>query len=264
MEERHGKKTIQHIGASRYLLARTGFVRRYSRSDRRTCHLGASHSDDCCHCSTYGDVNRHDAYSYDADTETATTTSGGDKPFAGKTVTIFGVAADEQAQLFQQEFDAFEARTGIDVKYDGNKDFETLIRVRVEGNNAPDIAQFAQPGLLASFVNQGKVVDLNSFMDKAMLEKQYSKTFLDLATVNGKMAGLWHNNDVKSLVWYPKDDFDAKGYKIPTTWDELTALTEKIAADGTTPWCIGIEFGGRDRLGRHRLGRGHHAPHHYP
>ena len=176
--------------------------------------------------------------------ETPTTTSGGDKPFAGKTVTIFGVAADEQARLFQQEFDAFEARTGIDVKYDGNKDFETLIRVRVEGNNAPDIAQFAQPGLLASFVNQGKVVDLNTFMDKAMLEKQYSKTFLDLATVNGKMAGLWHNNDVKSLVWYPKDDFDAKGYKIPTTWDELTALTEKIAADGTTPWCIGIESAG--------------------
>jgi len=27
-----------------------------------------------------------------------------DKPLAGKTVTVFGVAADEQARLFQKEF----------------------------------------------------------------------------------------------------------------------------------------------------------------
>jgi alpha-glucoside transport system substrate-binding protein len=178
------------------------------------------------------------------ETPAADTTPAGDKPFAGKKVTIFGVAADEQARLFDQEFAPFEERTGIDVVYEGNKDFETLILVRVEGNNAPDIAQFAQPGLLADFVRKGKVVDLNSFMEAGYLEKQYSKTFLDLATVDGKMAGLWHNNDVKSLVWYPKDDFDAKGYKVPTTWDEMIALSDQIVADGGTPWCIGIESAG--------------------
>lgn len=172
---------------------------------------------------------------------TEPTASSGDKPFAGKKVTIFGVAADEQARLFQKEFDAFKERTGIDVVYEGDKGFETLILVRVEGNNAPDIAQFAQPGLLADLVRRGKIIDLNTFMDKAMLQKQYSQTFLDLATVDGTMAGLWHNNDVKSLVWYPKKAFTEKGYTIPTTWDELIALSDKIAAEGTAPWCIGIE-----------------------
>ncbi|MEN6300938.1 MAG: hypothetical protein ABFD51_13670, partial [Anaerolineaceae bacterium] len=58
--------------------------------------------------------------------------------YAGTTVTIFGVAADEQARLFQKEFDEFTEKTGIKVEYEGNKDFETLILVRVEGNNAPD------------------------------------------------------------------------------------------------------------------------------
>lgn len=173
-----------------------------------------------------------------------TPAASGDKPYAGKTVTIFGVAADEQARLFQKEFEPFTERTGIKVQYEGNKDFETLILVRVEGNNAPDIAQFAQPGLLADFVRKGKGIDLNSFMDKAFLQKQYAQTFLDLATVDGKMAGLWHNNDVKSLVWYPKDDFDKKGYKIPTTWDEMLKLSDQIVTDGGTPWCIGIESAG--------------------
>jgi len=163
-----------------------------------------------------------------------------DPSLRGKKVTIFGVAADEQARLFQQEFDAFTERTGIEVEYTGDKNFESLIVVRVEGNNAPDIAQFAQPGLLARFVEQGKIVDLNSFMEPGYLENQFSQTFLDLATIDGKMAGIWHNNDVKSLVWYPKDDFDAKGYKVPATWDEMIALSDQIVADGGTPWCIGI------------------------
>ena len=29
--------------------------------------------------------------------------------------------------------------------------------------------------------------------------------------------------------------------QIPTTWDELMALSDQIVADGDTPWCIGIE-----------------------
>jgi len=170
--------------------------------------------------------------------------AGAEKSLAGTKVSIFGVAADEQARLFQKEFDAFTQRTGITVEYESNKDFETLILVRVEGGNAPDIAQFAQPGLMADFVRKGKVIDLNTFMDKDFLAKQYKQTFLDLATVDGKMAGLWHNNDVKSLVWYPKEAFDAKGYQIPQTWDDMLKLTDQIVADGGTPWCIGIESAG--------------------
>ena len=41
----------------------------------------------------------------------------------------------------------------------------------------------------------------------------------------------------------PKKAFDEAGYKVPTTWDELIALQDQIAADGDTPWCIGIESG---------------------
>jgi alpha-glucoside transport system substrate-binding protein len=46
------------------------------------------------------------------------------------------------------------------------------------------------------------------------------------------------------MVWYPKDDFDAAGYTVPTTFDELIALSDQIVADGSTPWCVGFESGG--------------------
>ena len=46
------------------------------------------------------------------------------------------------------------------------------------------------------------------------------------------------------MVWYPKKAFDAAGYKVPKTWDEMLALSDKIVADGSTPWCVGFESEG--------------------
>ena len=46
-----------------------------------------------------------------------------------------------------------------------------------------------------------------------------------------------------SRAWcgIPKAEFDAAGYEIPETWDDLLALSDQIVADGGIPWCIGIE-----------------------
>ena len=43
---------------------------------------------------------------------------------------------------------------------------------------------------------------------------------------------------MKSTIWYPIKAFAAKGYKVPTTWDDLIALSDKIVADGSNPWCV--------------------------
>ena len=50
--------------------------------------------------------------------------------------------------------------------------------------------------------------------------------------------------DLKSLVWYSPENFEDAGYEVPKTMEELKALTEKIVADGGTPWCIGLGSGG--------------------
>jgi alpha-glucoside transport system substrate-binding protein len=65
-----------------------------------------------------------------------------------------------------------------------------------------------------------------------------------MGIVDGQLAGVWHGVDVKSLVWYPKAAFEAAGYAIPETWDDLLALSDQIVADGSVPWCIGIESSG--------------------
>jgi alpha-glucoside transport system substrate-binding protein len=103
---------------------------------------------------------------------------------------------------------------------------------------------FPQPGNMATFARDGYLVDLGEFLDSDLMSTQYSQALFDSGTVDGTLVGIWHNADVKSLVWYAKPAFDAAGYQIPETWDDLLALTQQIVDDGGVPWCIGIESAG--------------------
>ena len=167
--------------------------------------------------------------------------------YRGTTVTAFGPFVDEDQAKYETMVKVFEDATGIDVKYEGTKQFEQDISVRVDAGNAPDVADFPQPGLLASFAKTGKAVDLSSFLSADYLKAQYVQSWLDMATMPGPSgnvtAGVWERVNAKSFIWYPKKAFDAAGYKAPTTWQELTDLTAQIQADGDTPWCVGIESG---------------------
>ena len=167
--------------------------------------------------------------------------------YSGTVVTVDGPFADADTVKFEQSMAAFEEATGIDVQYIGGKEFEGSIGVRVDAGDAPDIADFPQPGLLATFVRQGKITDVSTFMPDEWLAQQYNQSWRDMATIEGAdgpiEAGVFHRFNGKSLVWYPKAAFDEAGYTIPETWDELLALTQQIADDGDPAWCIGIESG---------------------
>jgi len=167
--------------------------------------------------------------------------------YKGKVVTMAGPFTDNDSVKFDESVKSFEDKTGIDIQYSGSKEFEASIAISIEGGNAPDIVDFPQPGLLNNFVKKGLVVDVSKFLDMAKLKANYNQSWLDMATMAGPdgpiMAGIWGRVNGKSLVWYPKAAFDAAGYKIPTTWDELIALSDQIVADGDAPWCIGIESG---------------------
>lgn len=167
--------------------------------------------------------------------------------YKGTVVTMAGPFTDNDAVKFDNSIKEFEDKTGIDIQYEGSKEFEASISIRVDGGNPPDVVDFPQPGLLNTFVKKGKVVDLSKIVNAEWLKKNYKQSWLDMGTMQSPdgpiTAGIWGRVNGKSLVWYPKAEFDAAGYKVPETWDELMALTEQIASDGDTPWCIGIESG---------------------
>jgi alpha-glucoside transport system substrate-binding protein len=162
--------------------------------------------------------------------------------FAGTEVNIFGVYTSEDEARFRAALVPFEQATGIDVNFEGSGDFEQLIRVQVEAGDPPDIAQFSQPGLIAEMAD--KMVPLDSFMNVDQLKEDYIQSWLDLATFDDRLYGLFYRANTKSIVWYSKPEFDAAGYEVPETWDELLALMDEMVANGHTPWCVPAEHGG--------------------
>ncbi len=167
--------------------------------------------------------------------------------YKGTKVTMFGPFSSDDEVKFNTSKKAFENTTGITIQYEGSKEFETTINVRVEGGNPPDIADFPQPGLMASIAKSGKVQDVSKWIKADWLNTAYNKGYIDTATVAGPsgniLGGVFQRVNAKGLVFYPKKAFDAAGYKVPTTWDEQQALMDQIVKDGDTPWCIGIESG---------------------
>ena len=168
--------------------------------------------------------------------------------FKGTTVTATGPFVDADAQKFNATMADFQTKTGITIQYQGSKEFEASIKAAIEGGTAPDVIDFPQPGLLASFVKEGKITDLSKFLDVAAIKANYNPYFIDQSMMPGPdgtpvMAGIWERVNGKGFVYYPKKAFDAAGYKVPATFDELKALMDQMVADGSTPWCIGIESG---------------------
>jgi len=167
--------------------------------------------------------------------------------YKGSKVTMFGPFGSDDEIKFNNSMKAFEAATGITIQYESSKEFETTINVRVEGGSPPDIADFPQPGLMASIAKSGKVKDVSKMINADWLKQNYNQGYLDTATVagpNGKiLGGIFQRVNAKGLVWYPKKAFDAAKYKTPNTWAEQQALMDQIVKDGDTPWCIGIESG---------------------
>lgn len=167
--------------------------------------------------------------------------------YSGTVVTMQGPFTDADAVKFDNSIKAFEDATGIDIQYTGSKEFEANISIVVEGGDAPDIVDFPQPGLLKSLVAKGYGVDLTNVINQDWLKENYNQSWLDMSMIDGPngtiMAGVWGRVNGKSLVWYPKKAFDAAGYQVPTTWDEMIALSDQILEDGDAPWCVGIESG---------------------
>ncbi|MEL6778977.1 MAG: ABC transporter substrate-binding protein [Cyanobacteria bacterium J06597_16] len=160
-----------------------------------------------------------------------------------RTVTILGATTGvEQAQL-EATFAPFEDATGITVLYEGTDAFTTLLPVRVDSGDSPDIAMFPQPGLMKSLAKENALIPLTDVFTREELSEYYPDSWIDLSTVNDQIYGIWYRAAVKSLVWYVPEEFEKNGYEIPGTWDEMTALSEQMIDDGNTPWCLAMSSG---------------------
>ncbi len=168
----------------------------------------------------------------------------------GEQVTVFGPWLGPDQELVENVLAYFGEATGADVRYTGSDSFEQQILVDTEAGSAPNVAVFPQPGLVADMAGRGLIAPLGADM-ASWINDNYAagSSWVDLSTFAGPdgsedLYGMFYKVDVKSLVWYSPENFEDFGYEIPSSMEDLKALTEQMAADGNTPWCIGLGSGG--------------------
>jgi alpha-glucoside transport system substrate-binding protein len=168
---------------------------------------------------------------------------------AEPTLRVFGNHRGADAEAFRTVLDEFTRQTGIETSYVGTAAFATRIQERVRNGDPPDVALFPQPAILTDMARAGYLTALDGDA-AAAVEEGYADWAVDLVTVDQEVYGAWFRISLKSLVWYPPQVFAAQGYEVPTTWDELEALTNQMVGDGFTPWCLGMEsFGATGWVG---------------
>ena len=157
-------------------------------------------------------------------------------------VRIEGAFRGEDEARFQEIVKIFNEKTGYNVVYEGSPDFEVQIQVQTEAGTPPDIAALPQPGTMKRFAAAGYLKPLEADV-VAAISSNYAPVWKDLGSYDGKVYGVFHRVNAKSFVWYNKKEWASRGYTIPTTWDELKALQDKMVADGVSPWSVGFESG---------------------
>lgn len=167
----------------------------------------------------------------------------GANALAQGSVTMLGTWGGGELDAFQKVLDAFEEETGITVEFTGTRDLAAVLVTRLQAGNPPDLAAVPNPGQMQELAAEGVLVDLATVLDMEQFHEDYSEAWVDLGSADGTLHALFISADLKSLVWYNPKQFADHGYAVPSTWDEMIALSDQMVADGNTPWAIGLESG---------------------
>ena len=170
-----------------------------------------------------------------ATTEAAATEEAA--PAAESDITITYMASQDWVQDAEMELgEKFTEQTGIKVDYQivPSDQYESLLMTKLNTGECTDLfgGQSSQFSIVTQFNVEKNAADLSGESWAANVDPAAAAEL----SVNGKLYGQ-PVQDV-SAVWalaYNRALFDELGLEIPTTYDELCAVCDKIMAAGITP-----------------------------
>ncbi len=175
-----------------------------------------------------------------------------DSPEPGKTLeelkgTTIKVAAIETAygaDMWKDVCAAFEAETGIKVELTTDKNLEDVISASMQGGEYPDVVHLAtgRPAQLTEqFIKDKALLDITGVLDLTVpgetkkvgdkISGGFTETSLTNPYGDGKtyLAPMFYS---PCGLFYNAKLFEAKGWTVPTTWDEMWELGDKAKAEG--------------------------------
>ncbi len=162
--------------------------------------------------------------------ETSSEAAGGELSVSGDVEIEFFQQKREAVDSFQAVIDAFmEKNSNIKVTQNVVPDASTVLMTRAASNDIPDVMMhWPTDSQFVQFAQQGRVKALDdtealgNVMDNYLDAVKFEDGHYYCIPFSGNFMG----------VFYDVDKFEAAGYEVPTTWDELIAIAEDIKAKG--------------------------------
>ena len=169
--------------------------------------------------------------------------AGGQSDSGDKVVKIeFFQRKREVVDLFDQLIADFEAKNpGITVEQIHVADHDQVLASRLAANKVPDVlTHWPNKADYKETAKAGFFMDLT---DSDVTENCVPEIVNQIRLSNGKNYAVPISVNTQG-VFYNKDLFAAKGYKVPESWDDLMTLVKAIKADGEVAfvWPDGTDF----------------------
>jgi alpha-glucoside transport system substrate-binding protein len=149
-------------------------------------------------------------------------------------VTVLATWTGTEEEQFRHVLDAFTARTGISVTYQGTRALSQVLLSDVQRGNPPDVAILSSPAELAKYARQRQLYALDDVI--AGHRSAYDQHWL--LPQNGKIYTVPVKVNLKSLIWYDPKHFPTRPN--PRTWGQVVDLNQKVAGGAGVPWCLGM------------------------
>lgn len=118
-----------------------------------------------------------------------------------------------------------------------NNAYKMKIKTAIAGNDAPDIIYTWAGGFTQPFVESGKILPLDSYLNDGTKDKMLDGALTNI-TYNGKVYGLTYNQQAGAL--YVNDElFKQNNVKVPTTFEELLSAVKTFKSKGMVPMAVG-------------------------
>ena len=159
---------------------------------------------------------------------------GGASP--GDTITMMYQWTGAEEEKINAILAPFTDACGVAISAEATRD-EAVLDTRVK-SDPPDVLFW--PSTAPAILYPDQIRDLFALGANT---DNYADFWIEQGTMGGGLVYLPAKADIKTIIWYSPAQFEAFGYAVPTTFEELDSLVEQMVADGNTPWSMGFGSG---------------------
>ena len=158
---------------------------------------------------------------------------------SGEKLVVLGNARmyDGEDEAWAELIEAFQAETGIEVelRFTGKwNEVPQNLSAAIQAGEQVDFVTVGAGLIRSTCAPAGVLLDISTLVDDE-IRSRYTEGMMDSYTIGDKLWGIPFGNSSAGFIYYNVDMFKELGIAAPTTYSEVKAAADQLAAAGKIP-----------------------------